>query len=252
MSFNNFSLIVAPNYHDLSKKAANFVYSKWQKKYPKKFVLGLATGRTQVGFRQEFIKLVKLKRPRLANLYLTNLDEYWPLKKNHPNSYFQEMKQNFWDPLKKLNLGFSEKHTFIPNCQAKNPYQEAERFEKLLKKNGGIDLQVLGIGIEGHIGFNEKGSAKNSRTRLIVLDESTREANKNQFSGGKEEVPAHAITLGIANILEAREVLLLANGKKKKAIIKKLIKAGPDKNLPASFLKLHKKVTVMIDKEAYQ
>lgn len=251
MKSYNLTLSVFPSYEEMSKRAALFVFKEFIKKEVKKFVLGLATGSTQIGFRQEFLKLLKKSSLCLKNLYLVNLDEYWPIKKGNPQSYFQEMKQNFWQPLENLKLGFNQKNAFIPNGEGKNPKICALEYEETIKKLGGIDLQMLGVGIEGHIGFNEKGSSLFSKTRLVTLSPSTIEANKRFFLGNKNLVPKKALTMGIATILKAKKILLLANGEKKQAIIKRLIKEPPNKNLPASFLKLHKMVFFFLDKDAY-
>jgi len=244
-------LLIYSDYLKMSRGAAFFVFKELEKKLSQKFVLGLATGATQIGFRKEFLKLLKIKKPSLKNLFLVNLDEYWPIKKGDRNSYFYEMKVNFWQPLEELKLGFSRKRAFIPDGESKNPKIAAKNYEKLLTKLNGVDLQMLGIGVEGHIGFNEKGSSSFSRTHLTNLAPSTIEANKAFFHQKGKAVPEKAITMGIATVLEAKKILLLANGKKKQSVIKKLLQTKPIKDLPASFLKLHPDVTIMLDKEAY-
>ena len=219
-----FDLIVCPDYDDLSKRSAQFVFDELLKKSSKKFVLGLATGRTQIGFKKEFLQLVVLKRPNLSDLYLFNLDEYWPIRRDDSWSYFQEMDKDFWQPLEKLNLGFSRERAFIPNGEAKDPCEEAVCYEELIKKHGGIDLQILGIGAEGHIGFNERGSSFDCRTRIVELSDSTREANSHFFNQNKKVVPTKAITMGIATILESKKIILLADGQRKKSILYWVIK----------------------------
>lgn len=246
----NFKITIFNDYNQLSQESAKYVFSRWQEKYPKKFVLGLATGKTQVGFRKNFLKLVSNRKPSLKNLYLFNLDEYWPIEKNHPCSYFWESNRNFWQPLLKLRLGFKQNHAFIPNGETENPRFEAANYEKTIKSVGGVDLQILGVGVEGHIGFNEKGSSADTTTRLVNLSDSTREANKAFFSQGKRAVPKQAITMGITTILKARKILLLISGRKKRMVFKRLIKSKQNKNLPVSFLKLHQDVTIFTDREA--
>ena len=153
------------------------------------------------------------------------------------------MKKNLFDH---INI----KRSFIPDGSAKDPEKECKHYEKLIEEHGGIDLQILGIGQNGHIGFNEPDNTLNTETHLTKLTQSTIEANS-RFFDSIDEVPTHAITMGISTILKSKKIILLASGKNKHAVVKELLTNDINTNLPATMLKVHPDVVLIIDEEAF-
>lgn len=234
-----------PDYETLSKEAAMFVFQKIKETHEQKntCVLGLPTGSTPIGMYQQLVTLINDS----FQLTTFNLDEYYPIQKDNDQSYHYFMSKQFWKPISSQ----SAKGEFnIPNGEAKDPQEECQRYEQAIKNAGGIDLMILGIGGNGHIGFNEPGSAPDSRTRLVNIADSTVQANS-RFFNSMAEVPRQAITMGVGTILESREILLLASGKSKKNIISTLLALEkPDRQIPASWLITHPHVYVYLDTEA--
>ncbi|MBT2708540.1 glucosamine-6-phosphate deaminase [Pseudomonas sp. ISL-84] len=206
--------------------------------------LGLATGSTPKGVYAELIKDHLENGTSYENITTINLDEYIGLPSSDPNSYRYFMNSELF---KHLNLPLENTH--LPNGTAEDINQECQRYEQLIKDLADIDLQLLGIGRNGHIGFNEPGTSFKSRTHVVKLAESTRKANA-RFFESIDEVPAHAITMGIASILDSREIVLLASGSAKAEAIRRLVNGEPDEQFPASALKLHPNVTIIADEEA--
>lgn len=225
-------LIKVNNYQNLSETVAKKIIAAIQKKPD--LVLGLATGSTPIGLYQELVKAFQNKKVSFAKVRTFNLDEYYGLKPNHNQSYHYFMEKHLFSKvdLKPENIEFL-------NGLAKNPVQECQRYEEAIKQAGGIDLQILGIGQNGHIAFNEPGSKKNSRTRLVKLTPKTIQDNSRFFENSKD-VPTQALTMGIGTILEAKEIIILA-GKNKKEIIGKTLTSKPTAKIPASFLKTRRK-----------
>ncbi len=213
------------------------------------FTLGLATGSTPLGIYRELVPLLGASGLDLSGFYTFNLDEYIGLTQHHPNSYHAEMMTNFWLPLQKLNPTFKLEHTHIPDTSTQNPDEECKTYEHAIQKNGGIDLQILGIGTNGHIAFNEPGSRGDSRTRVVSINEETRKVNADKFFAGDiSKVPTHAISMGIGTILEAREIVLIALGESKREIMTRLLNlVEPTENIPASFLLQHKNTKIYTD-----
>lgn len=243
---------IFPDYETLSKEGAMFVFQKIKETRQQKntCVLGLPTGSTPIGMYKHLVQLITDNRQQITeNVKLTtfNLDEYYPIKKDNDQSYHYFMSKHFWNPLATNPTHFSFN---IPNGQASDPEAECLRYEQAIKNAGGIDLMILGIGSNGHIGFNEPGSARESRTRLVNIAKSTVQANS-RFFNSIDEVPRQAITMGVGTILESREILLLASGKSKKDILSTLLALEkPDRQIPASWLITHPQVHVYMDKEA--
>ncbi|KYD08000.1 glucosamine-6-phosphate deaminase [Caldibacillus debilis] len=235
-------VIVARNYEDMSKKACAHIVSRIKEKPD--LVLGLATGSTPIGLYQNLIAEYQKNNVSFRRVVTFNLDEYAGLDGNDPNSYRYFMDHQLFN-----HIDIDKNNTFIPDGTAENIEEECQRYETLIKKYGGIDLQILGIGRNGHIGFNEPGSSFNSRTQYIRLAESTRQANS-RFFPSLDDVPTHAFTMGIGTILEAKEILLLISGKGKSEAVRRLLTEDPDEDFPASALKTHPKVFVFIDEEA--
>ncbi|KMK69506.1 glucosamine-6-phosphate deaminase [Bacillus safensis] len=207
-------------------------------------VLGLATGGTPIDTYKELIQLHQAHQLSFKQTKTINLDEYAGLDPEHENSYMTYMKRHLFD-----YIDLPQSQYFLPNGNAAHLEKECLRYDQLIEDVGGIDLQLLGIGQNGHIGFNEPGTPFNSKTHVVQLDENTRQANARYFSS-IDEVPTHAITMGIASILSSKKILLLASGKSKAKVIQYLEQAEIHPDFPASALKLHEDVTVLIDREA--
>ena len=206
-------------------------------------VLGLATGSTPV---KTYAELRRMNREGLSFSRLTtfNLDEYWGLDGEHPQSYRYFMNHTFFD-----GTDIQLWNTHVPNGMAVDAGLECEAFETKIRACGGVDLWLLGIGRNGHIAFNEPGSALDSRTRLVDLTESTIAANS-RFFERVEDVPKQALTAGIATICEAKRILLLAMGKDKAGAIARAVQGVPHSDCPASFLQTHSDCTFILDREA--
>jgi len=201
-------------------------------------VLGLATGRTMEPVYAEWVAKVRANPIKMDKAFFFMLDEYLGIDENHPSSFKSYIKDRLIHP---LNL--AESQFAFPPTQL-----SGEHYERLIKEAGGIDLQLLGIGVNGHIGFNEPGSSVNSRTREVKLTPETMEANKSHFGAGK--MPSKALSMGIGSILEGKELLMLATGKSKAAAIKYLLNHHDDESCPATFLKSHPHFTLVLDPEA--
>ncbi|CCQ93096.1 Glucosamine-6-phosphate deaminase [[Clostridium] ultunense Esp] len=237
-------LYVEKDYEKLSKVAANIVREEIEKN--PNIVLGLATGSTPEGMYRELIKMHKGEGLDFSKVTTFNLDEYVGIDEGHPNSYHYFMKEMLFNH---INIDF--KNTFIPDGKTKDPEKYCKKYDELIEKKGGIDLQILGIGENGHIAFNEPDETLNLGTSIVNLTQSTIEANS-RFFDSIDEVPKTAITMGIGTILKAKKIVLLANGKKKAKVIKELLKGEKiSTKLPASMLLLHPNVTIIIDQEAY-
>jgi glucosamine-6-phosphate deaminase len=209
-------------------------------------ILGLATGATPVGVYAELIRMHKEEGLSFHNVITFNLDEYYPMKPDAAQSYVTFMKENLFDyiDIKKDNIhipdGTLDKEDVAAWCL---------QYEKQIEALGGLDLQILGIGRTGHIGFNEPGSAPNSGTRLVTLDDLTRSDAARDF-GGKQNVPTKAITMGIGTIFKAREIILMAWNKKKATIIKKAVEGEISGEVPATYLQLSEHVEFVLDADA--
>jgi glucosamine-6-phosphate deaminase len=207
--------------------------------------LGLATGSTSLGMYQELVRLHLQEGLDFSRARTFNLDEYLGLRPQHKQSFHYFMHQNFFD-----HVNVAPGNIHIPDGSIKSGYQEyCASYEQVIRDAGGIDLQVLGIGRNGHIGFNEPTSSLGSRTRLKVLSKETIEDNHKFFAPG-EEIPQCAITMGIGTILEAKRILLLATGSSKAAAIANAIEGPVTASVTASALQLHPEVTFIVDQEA--
>jgi glucosamine-6-phosphate deaminase len=207
-------------------------------------VLGLATGSTPLPFYDELIRRHREEGLSFANVISFNLDEYEGLGRDHERSYWCEMWRNLFD-----HVDVKQENVSVPPSVSDDPDRAAVEYEASIQAAGGIDWQLLGIGGEGHIGFNEKGSSLNSRTRRVTLARKTIIDAAPGF-GGEENVPTHAITMGVASILEAERVVLMARGASKKEIVHRAIcgEVGPE--VPASFLQNHINVGWFLDGDA--
>jgi glucosamine-6-phosphate deaminase len=226
----------------MSKRAAGIIASEIKEKPD--LVLGLATGSTPVGTYKELVRMHKEEGLDFSKVTTFNLDEYFGLSPLHKQSYNYFM----WGQLfNQININRAFVH--IPLGNIDDPDEHCSWYEERIKKAGGIDLQLLGIGSDGHIAFNEPGSSLASRTRLKALDRQTIKDNS-RFFKKEEEVPLFAITMGIGTILEAKKILLVANGKTKADVTAKFIEGPITSMITASALQLHSHTTVILDKEA--
>ena len=235
-------IIVVDNYEEMSKEAARIMASCVTLKPDS--VLGLATGSTPLGMYSELINIYNKKEVNFEHAKSFNLDEYYGLNKDNEQSYNYYMNENFF---KHINI--KPENINIPNGAAENIEEECTSYEKRIKEAGGIDIQVLGIGVNGHIGFNEPDVKFEAETHLVQLDEQTIESNA-RFFESREEVPTSAISMGIKTIMHSRKIILLANGKSKADAINKALNGKITPDVPASILQLHLDVTVILDKEA--
>lgn len=231
----------------MSKLAAELVAKQIHRK--PNTVLGLATGSTPLGMYQQLVQMVNDGLISLKNVISFNLDEYIGIPKNHQQSYHCYMMENFF---KKVDI--PSKNTNLPYCKSQidtnsDCKDACVEYDNLIAQTGGLDLQILGIGPNGHIGFNEPATSLETGTHIVTLAEETREANARFFSE-KEKVPTHAITMGVGTILKSKEILLLANGKNKAEVVAGMFSGEVNTLLPASLLQVHPKVTVIVDQEA--
>jgi glucosamine-6-phosphate deaminase len=209
-------------------------------------VLGLPTGSTPVGLYRELIRLHKEARLDFSRVVTFNLDEYFPMPPDDPHSYQRWMRETFFD-----HVNIRPENIHIPDGTL-NPEEVEDycaRYEQQIRRAGGIDLQILGIGRTGHIGFNEPGSTRTSRTRLVTLDPVTRRDAAGDFFG-EENVPHQALTMGVGTILEARRVVIMAFGEHKAEIVKKAVERDATEAITASFLQTHPDATFILDQSA--
>ncbi|WP_409254251.1 glucosamine-6-phosphate deaminase [Bacillus sp. SCS-153A] len=235
-------LIEVKDYQEMSRRAAEFIIDKVRASTA--INLGLATGGTPVGTYEYLIQDHKENRTSYKNVTTFNLDEYVGLSGEHPNSYLYYMREKLFNH---INIPRSQTH--IPKGNAEDIERECLYYEQEIAIHGGIDLQVLGIGSNGHIGFNEPGTSFDSKTHIVELTPSTRDANARYFDK-PEDVPSKAITMGIASILKSREILLLVSGEKKRKALTQLLEGEVNERFPASILKIHPCVTIIADEAA--
>lgn len=236
-------VIVCENYEEMSEQAAKLVSSQLILK--PESVLGLATGSTPIGLYQKLIQRNKSGEIDFSQVTTFNLDEYYPIKRTNDQSYYYFMNEQLFS---KVNI--NPENTYIPNGETKNPDEECANYEKLIKTHGGVDLQILGIGQNGHIGFNEPDENLNSKTHLTSLTENTIEANS-RFFNSDEEVPRQALTMGISTILKSKKIILLASGASKSRVVAGLLNDSINTSIPATMLKVHPDVVLICDKDAY-
>jgi glucosamine-6-phosphate deaminase len=234
--------VIRSNYEEMSKAAGEFVAKEMRKK-KNKFVLGLATGSTPLGLYKELIRRHREEGLDFSKVITFNLDEYYSLPPSHDQSYNYFMWENLF---KHVNI--KKKNVHIPDGLVKEVEKYCQKYERMIVEAGGIDLQVLGIGSDGHIGFNEPGSSLCSRTRLKTLTEQTIKDNARFFKKG-EEVPGYAITMGVGTILESRICILIASGSKKAEVVARAIEGPVTSEVTASALQLHPHIIYFLDEE---
>jgi glucosamine-6-phosphate deaminase len=232
---------VCPNYESMSATAAAMVAKKIREKPDA--VLLLPTGTTPLGMYRRLVELHAEDGLSFAQVTFFNLDEYVGLAPDHPASYHVYMSENFYG-----RIDADPERVHVPNGSAPDLEAECERYEAAIREAGGADLCVLGIGRNGHIGFNEPGAPFDSRTRVVRLAESTRRVNAADFES--DRAPERAITVGMATISEAREVLLLASGTDKARAVAAAIEGEVSEDVPASILRRHPGATFLLDHAA--
>jgi len=236
-------VVLKKDYEEVSREAARIVAGAIRSN--PKTVLGLATGNTPLGLYNELIALHRAGTLDFSHVTSFNLDEYLGLPHFHPQSYHTFMRQNFF-----VHVNQPQQNIHIPDGMISRDYESyCASYEACINSAGGIDLQILGIGRNGHIGFNEPTSSLASRTRLKALSRETVEDNRHLFSN-ESEMPKCAITMGIGTILESRRILLLASGRSKAAAVAKAIEGPITSSVSASALQMHADVTFIIDEEA--
>ena len=228
----------------IAQEIADLIRNKQAKN--KKCVLGLATGSSPLSVYAELVRMHKEEGLSFENVITFNLDEYWPMGKDNLQSYHHFMHENLFD-----HIDIKPENIHIPDGEVKSSQVRSfcQEYEAKIGALGGLDFQLLGIGRTGHIGFNEPGSNQNSRTRLVNLDHITREDAAEGFQG-LEFVPKRAITMGIATVLSAKRVVLMAWGQKKSAVIQQAVEGAITSTLPSSFFQIHKNTTLVLDEEA--
>jgi len=235
-------VIVKEDYDEMSREAAQIIASRIRLK--PNLVLGLATGSTPLGTYRELIRMHKEEGLDFSRLTTFNLDEYIGLSPSHDQSYHYFMWENFF---KHINI--DRRYIHVPDGMVSDIDAQCEWYEEQIRKAGGIDLQLLGIGANGHIAFNEPGSSLGSRTRIKTLTEQTIKDNA-RFFKSIDEVPKYAITVGIGTIMDARELLLLASGPGKANAVKAAVEGPITAMCPASIIQMHRRATVIVDKPA--
>ena len=209
-------------------------------------VLGLATGSTPVGIYNELVRMHQEEGLSLANVVTFNLDEYFPMQPDELQSYIRFMREHFFD---RCDIPEDQWHVPDGTIPVESVGEYCGQYEEKIKAVGGIDIQLLGIGRTGHIGFNEPGSGKESRTRMITLDRVTRTDAASDFFG-QENVPRRALTMGVGTILEARQVVMLAFGEHKSDIVARAVEGEMTPSIAASFLQDHPNAEVFLDEAA--
>ena len=236
-------LVLKPNSAELGREAAWMVANAVRRNPALR--LGLATGSTMLAMYQELVRLHQRESLDFSKVITFNLDEYLGLSSNHPQSFHKFMHENFF-----AHVDVDPSNIHIPDGSIKGNYEQyCASYEEAIRNAGGIDLQILGIGRNGHVGFNEPTSSLGSRTRLKVLSKETIQDNR-KFFASQDEIPQCAITMGIGTILESKRILLLASGSPKAAAIAKAIEGPLTASVTASALQLHSDVTFIIDREA--
>ena len=235
-------IIIAETYQEMCNLAADVIERQLLRKPSS--VLGLATGSTPVGMYQELVRRREQDGLDFSKVITFNLDEYLDLPPAHDQSYRYFMDHNLFN-----HINVDPKNIHVPYGHAEEVDEFCEWYEEEIKRTGGIDIQLLGIGADGHIAFNEPGSSLGSRTRLKTLTKQTIDDNA-RFFDNPEQVPRFAITMGVGTILEAKEILLLASGANKADIVAQALEGPITAQVSASALQMHRHVTVIVDAEA--
>lgn len=232
----------AKDYKDMSRKAANIISAQVIMK--PNCVLGLATGSTPIGTYDQLVEWYNKGDLDFSEVTTVNLDEYKGLPRTNDQSYYYFMHQHLFD-----RVNIDPERTNVPNGMEPDEEKECGRYEELIRSLGGVDLQLLGLGHNGHIGFNEPGEAFEKETHCVDLTESTIEANK-RFFASADDVPKQAYTMGIKTIMQAKKILIVVNGENKADIVERAFFGPVTPEVPASILQLHNDVTLVGDEAA--
>jgi len=232
----------AKDYEDMSRKAANIISAQVIMKPD--CVLGLATGSTPIGLYKELVEGYEKGDLDFSEVKTVNLDEYKGLNRENDQSYYYFMHDNLFD-----HINIPEENTHLPNGMESDSEKECARYTKLIQSMGGVDLQLLGIGHNGHIGFNEPSESFDKEVHCVNLTQSTIEANK-RFFASADDVPKQAYTMGIKTIMQAKKILIVANGEGKADIVRDAFFGPITPQVPASVLQLHNDVTLVADEAA--
>ena len=232
----------AKDYKDMSRKAANIISAQVIMK--PNCVLGLATGSTPIGTYDQLVEWYNKGDLDFSEVTTVNLDEYKGLPRTNDQSYYYFMHQHLFD-----RVNIDPERTNVPNGMEPDAEKECGRYEELIRSLGGVDLQLLGLGHNGHIGFNEPGEAFEKETHCVDLTESTIEANK-RFFASVDDVPKQAYTMGIKTIMQAKKILIVVNGENKADIVERAFFGPVTPEVPASILQLHNDVTLVGDEAA--
>ena len=235
-------VIIAKDYEEMSRLAAEEIAKAIEVK--PNSILGLATGGSPVGMYKELIKMNKENKVDFSKVTTVNLDEYVGLSGDHPQSYRYFMNENLFN-----HVNIDKSRTFVPNGLAEDIAEEGKNYDKRIEELGGTDLQLLGIGNNGHIAFNEPDSELVAGTHLTGLTENTIEANA-RFFDSIDEVPKTAVTMGLGQIMKAKKILLIASGESKAEAIKGLLSGKITTSNPSTMLQMHRDVVVIIDEDA--
>ena len=235
-------IIVAKDYKDMSRKAANIISAQIITK--PNCVLGLATGSSPIGTYDQLIEWYEKGDLDFSQVSSVNLDEYRGLDHVHDQSYYYFMHEHLFD-----RVNINPANTNVPDGTEPDAEKECRRYEELIASYGGVDLQLLGLGHNGHIGFNEPAPAFDKETHCVDLTESTIEANK-RFFASADDVPRQAYTMGIGTIMKAKKILVVVSGEDKAEIVAKAFCGDVTPEVPASILQFHPDVTVVVDEAA--
>lgn len=241
-------LIISSDYDKCSQWGADYVAYKINAARPsatKPFVLAIPAGSSPLGIYKRLIEMYKKGKLSFENVVIFNMNEYIGLEPDNPNSYRSFLWENFF---KHINI--PNRNIHLLNGQTKDFVKECAAYEKLIRSYGGIDLAIGGVGEDGHIAFNEPGSSLASRTRVKTLNKNTLEANARFFGGDINQVPKNVITVGIATIMDAKEVLIVASGSKKARAIYGAVEGSLNHMCPISILQMHPHAVIACDEEA--
>ena len=236
------NVIITKNYEELSKVAAREM-AEVIKNNPSA-ILGLATGGSPIGMYKELIRMNKDGEIDFSTVTTVNLDEYVGLSGEHPQSYRYFMNDNLFN-----HINIDKKNTYVPNGLAKDVEEECKNYDSKIAQLGGTDVQLLGIGNNGHIAFNEPDEALVSGTHLTNLTEDTIKANA-RFFDSIDEVPKTALTMGLGGIMKSKKIIVIASGESKAEAVKAMVNGKISTNMPASMLQMHRDVVVIVDEEA--
>jgi glucosamine-6-phosphate deaminase len=239
-------VIIQPDADSVASWAAEYVAAKIRNSAKTKpFVLGLPTGSSPLGMYKKLVGLFRQGKVSFSNVLTFNMDEYVGLDHDHPQSYHRFMWDNFFSL-----VDIKPENVHIPDGMAPDLEAECAAYEERIRKAGGIDLFIGGVGADGHIAFNEPGSSLASRTRIKTLTRDTKNANSRFFGDDPDKVPSTALTVGIGTVMDAREVMILANGQSKARALYHAVEMGVNHMWTVSCLQLHPKTVIVCDDDA--